>query len=504
MADAPPSEKLRQYLLELKPQARALLASELERALLRGEGPPGASVILEQLRKTARQEGHKLPRIGNAQRLFFAPVEPFLVDDVPERKHIGRIARASLDPIWKWVCRDLMLREARTYADHVDLLLAANEKNGAEQVARAFQDLVEQRLRECLSIIKRDEKAAKRTAGQIGTPHAIDEMRELAAILRARDALGVIGSRLPASISNLGGEQLQNAWALLDSPIGRHRDVFLYAVLVVMSRLGSPWQLIRLAIHAAASDSADHIAATPFAIAIDVVLGDLDPPGHLPRLPTHGAGSNSADHIAAPPFAFEIDVVLGDLDRIVTNLREAVKTADSDEVSELLKDFHDAARALHTEIDLPAESTWGRQLASARAEAADLLEGEMRDLPAQVRRLLRPRNGREGIVPLDSIDVGDVEAKLALVAVCRNYAEELAVSEVTRRVHSELQSYFDNGTQLLLERLRASPSAERALRQSQADAAIRFCAKLFGAEYAGLLARAADTAAKGELKAVKA
>src|SRR4051795_5813944 len=213
MADAPPSEKLRQYLFELKPQARALLASELERALLRGEGPPGASVILEQLRKTARQEGHKLPRIGNAQRLFFAPIEPFLVDDVPERKHIGRIARASLDPIWTWMRRDLMLREARTYTDHVDLLLAVNEKNGAEQVVRAFQDLAEQRLRECLAIIKRDEKASKRIAGQIGTPHAIDEMRELAAILRARDALGVIGSRPPASISHPGRAQTQNASA---------------------------------------------------------------------------------------------------------------------------------------------------------------------------------------------------------------------------------------------------------------------------------------------------
>jgi len=465
MADAPPSEKLRQYLLELKPQARALLASELERALLRGEAPPGTAVILEHLRKTMRQEGRKLPRIGNGQRLFFAAVEPFLVDDVPERKHLGRIARASLDPIWTWICRDLMLREARTYTDHVQLLLAANEKNGADQVARAFQDLVEQRLRECLASIKRDEKESKRIAGQIGTPHALEEMRELAAILRARDALGVIGSRLPASISNLAGEQLQNVWALLDSPIGRHRDVFLYALLVVMSRLGAPWQLIRLAIHAAVSDAADHIAATPCAIAVDVVLGDLD--------------------------------------RIVTNLREAMKTADSDEAGRLLKDFHDAARALHSEIDLPPDSAWGKQLANARADAADLLEREMRDLPAQVRRLLRPRNGREGIAPLDSIDVDDVDTRLALVAACRNYADELAVSEVTRRVHSELQSYFDNGTQVLLERLRVSPPAELALRQSQVDAAIRFCAKLFGAEYAGLLARAADIAVKGEQKAAK-
>ena len=466
MADALPSNKLREYLLELRPEARALLTSELERALLRGEAPPGASAILEQLRKNARREGRKLPRIGNPQRLFFAAVEPFLVSDIPERKHVGRIARASLDPIWRWICRDLMLREARTYSDQVQLLLAANEKNGADQLARAFQDMAEQRLRECLATIKSDEKAFKRVAGQIGTPHAIDELRELAAILRARDALGVIGSRLPATISNLAGDQLENVKALLDSPIGRHRDVFLYALLIVMNRLGAPWQLIRLAIQAAASDLAEHIAATPFAIAVDVVLGDLD--------------------------------------RIVTNLRDAGKTADSEVVDRLLKDFHDAARALHTEIELPPESAWGRKLSGARAEIANLLEAEIENLSGQVRRLLRPRNGREAVAPLDSIDVDDVAAKLALLAGCRNYAGELAVSEMTLRVHSELQSYFDSSTDVLLERLRTAPPAERALRQSQVDAAIRFCAKLFQPEYAGLLARAADVAARDEQRAAKA
>src|SRR5947207_15318494 len=97
MADAPPNDKLRQYLLELKPQARSLLASELERALLRGEAPPGASAILEQLRRTARREGRRLPRIGDPQRLFFSAVEPFLVDDPPRRKHGRGAARGRVD-----------------------------------------------------------------------------------------------------------------------------------------------------------------------------------------------------------------------------------------------------------------------------------------------------------------------------------------------------------------------------------------------------------------------
>jgi hypothetical protein len=117
---------------------------------------------------------------------------------------------------------------------------------------------------------------------------------------------------------------------------------------------------------------------------------------------------------------------------------------------------------------------------------------------------MRPRSGRDAIAPIDSCDVDDVEAKLALVAACRKYAGELAVSEATRRVHTELQSYFDSGKQVLLGRLSDAPPAERAQRQSQVDAAIRFCAKLFGGEYANVLVRAAELAARDEKRAATA
>ena len=154
--------------------------------------------------------------------------------------------------------------------------LPPTSKKGAEQVARAFQDLAEQRMREIPATAQERRQGARRVAAQIGTPHAIEDVREIGAILRVRDALGVIASRLPATISNLADEQLENVKALLDSPIGRHRDVFLYALLLVMSRLGSPWQLIRLAIQAAGSDAAARIAETPFAVAVEIVLADIE------------------------------------------------------------------------------------------------------------------------------------------------------------------------------------------------------------------------------------
>jgi uncharacterized protein YhaN len=235
---------------------------------------------------------------------------------------------------------------------------------------------------------------------------------------------------------------------------------------MVMSRLGSPWQLIRLAIAAAATDVAARVAETPYAAAVDVVLSDME--------------------------------------RMSTHLRESLKVRH-DDVAEILKDLHDAVRTLRTEMDLSGDSAWARQLAALRTEVSRALQAEIDDLPGQVRRLLRPRAAKEARADsvVDALEVEEIEGRLALAATCRNYASELAISEATRRVHSDLQNYFDTGTQQLLDGLRAAPAAERSFRQSQLDAAVKFCGKLFGTDYASTLARAADVAAKGEQRAAK-
>ena len=116
-----------------------------------------------------------------------------------------------------------------------------------------------------------------------------------------------------------------------------------------------------------------------------------------------------------------------------------------------------------------------------------------------MRRLLRPRPVSD-IAPgstLDSGDVADTEALIQLVGACRNYAGELALSEMTIRAYGELQQYLDTGTKQLLEALRHAGGSDRAFRQSQVDAAVRFCAKVFGRDYASLLTKAAEVAAQG-------
>jgi hypothetical protein len=459
-----PVERLRQYLRQLSPGARALLIAELERALLRGAEIPGGDLVLQEVRRAVRDAGERTTRIGNPARLFFRALEPFLVDDTPAHKHQGRIARASLEPIWAWISRDLVPTEAKACADKISDALIADDAMACQQLTSSLQDLVADQIDRALAVARGEEKARRRLAAQVGTPHALDDLDDLVHILKARDVLALLADRLPGHIRNLADVHLDTVKALLEAPAFRLPAIMPYALILVMSRLAAPWQLIRVAVKAAKSDEAARVAATPCAPAVSIVLAEIE--------------------------------------RMVAELQLDLRRGSSVAVTALLKCIHDAARGLRTELDLPVDSDWGRQLAAMRADIASALKVQIESAPGRVRQLLRPRPAREissGAI-LDPGDVADTEALIELVGACRNYAAELAVSEMTARCYHDIEQYLDSGREVLLEALRNATPAERPFCQSQVDVAVRLCAKVFGPDYAALLTRAAEVAAQHERK----
>ena len=89
-SDGQSGERVRDYL-----RTRAMLVTELERGMLRGDEAAGNEFVLQELRRTIRAAGQAVPRIGDAARLFFAPLEPFLIDDGADHKRVGWLARVS-------------------------------------------------------------------------------------------------------------------------------------------------------------------------------------------------------------------------------------------------------------------------------------------------------------------------------------------------------------------------------------------------------------------------
>lgn len=451
-------ERLRGYLRELKPQALALLMSEVERAVNRGDDVTGGDLILNELRQILRDTGSASPRNENAVRLFFHPLEPFLVNDVVDHRHPCRIARASLMPIWNWISRELLPEQSRRYYSEAAAAYAELQPAQADELARTFQALVAKSIVDAFEAVARDDKAGRRLRSQIGIPRAAEIATLVAHVFAGRVTFDRFAESLPDRISDLSGAMLADVKARIDADIAGDDSLLSYLLVVVMSRLQESWQLVRLAVSAAGSDYAVRVAERNYAIAVTMVLAELE--------------------------------------RLVGELRSELRGGRGMGAGLLLKQLHDGVRGLRTEIDIPAESNWGRQLATLRTQISELVRAEIEAAPGRVRRLLRPRPASEvrpGAI-LDSEDVAETERLVEFVGICRNFAGELAFIEVAQRSYTELQTYLDNATRTMIDSLRHAGPGDRPFRASQVDAAVRFCGRMFGADYAAMMQRSADAA----------
>src|SRR3954471_19535779 len=161
-------DRLREFLRELPTNARLTLIAELERKMLRGEGIAGADLVLTELRRLFRASRETAPRYGNAARIFYRPIEPFVVDDVAGRRHPGRISRNALETLWGWIRRDLLPTEAEQFTDAIGEVLLANDNLRVDTLARRFQDQVAAALAPAFE--RGDDKEQRRISAQIGTP----------------------------------------------------------------------------------------------------------------------------------------------------------------------------------------------------------------------------------------------------------------------------------------------------------------------------------------------
>jgi hypothetical protein len=460
-------ERLREYLVRLPPQSQALLMREFERAIERGEDTTVANFVLEQLRKIVRGSDEEArPRTDDPARLLFRPLEPFLVDsNFPIRP--GQIRRASLVPVWQWLIREGAPEQVREFEATLARVGETGTTSALESAIRKLQ------LATADAIFKIAAPMAgggdkQRALARIGPPAVIEDLLPIGSVLQAREALDTLNGRLPSFLRVFAESQIASIGPSLNVASLQTPQLLPFALSLVMQRLSAPWQIIRLAIKMAASDDEIRVAATSYGIAVSIALHDLS--------------------------------------CLAASLRADIRRGQFDNVGEHLKALHDGVRGLRTELDIRNDSTWGRQLTSLRADISNALQSEIDSVPGRVRRLLRQRADKD--IPagarLDASEVDETAALIDFVAICRTYASELAINEVTLRTYSDLQHYVEHATEALVQSLRGGDNKARAYRQTQVAAAIRFCDVLFGHDYASLMSRAAENAVTGERKPSRA
>ncbi|HEY0849821.1 MAG TPA: hypothetical protein VGD96_07900 [Bradyrhizobium sp.] len=456
------SERLREYLAQLPPQSQALLMREFERALERGQDTAVATFVLEQLRKVVRgaaEDEDMRPRTEDPARLLFRPLEPFLVDgNFPIRP--GQIRRASLAPVWQWLGRDGAADAVREFEAALDAARESGARAAVETAVRKLQLAAAQAIVRIATPAQGDDR--HRALSRVGPPNVVEDLLSIGSVLQAREPLETLNSKLPATLRMFGDPQIGSTVDSLNVPSLQMPQVLPFALSLVMQRLTAPWQIIRLAVKMAASDDEIRVAATPYGVAVSIALHDLY--------------------------------------FVAACLRTDIRRGHFEQIADQLKTLHDGVRGLRTELDLRNDSAWGKQLASIRADISNSLQSEIESVPGRVRRILRQRADKD--IPAGAkVDTSEVEETAGLidfVAVCRTYASELAINEVTLRTFSDLQHYVEQSTEALVQSLRNEKG--RAFRQQQVKAAIRFCEVLFGTDYASLMSRAAENAVVGDRK----
>jgi hypothetical protein len=459
-------ERLRDFLAQLPPQSQALLMREFERAIERGEDTTVATFVLEQLRKVVRGTDEEArPRTDDPARLLFRPLEPFLVEsNRPVRP--GQIRRASLLPVWQWLIRDGAPDQAREFEAALARMRETGTTSDLEAAIRRLQLAAGDAIIKIATPVPGGDR--QRALARVGPPNVIEDLLPIGLVLQAREALDTLNGRLPSFLRVFADAQIATVGASLNVPSLQTPQLLPFALSLVMQRLTAPWQIIRIAIKMAASDDEIRVAATPYGVAVTIALHDLS--------------------------------------CLAASLRADIKRGHFDNVAEHLKALHDGVRGLRTELDLRNDSAWGKQLASIRADISNALQSEIDSVPGRVRRLLRQRADKDipAAAKVDPSEVDDTAALIDFVAVCRTYASELAINEVTLRTYSDLQQYVEHSTEALVQSLRGGDAKARAYRQMQVTAAIRFCDVLFGHDYASLMSRAAENAVTGERKPSRA
>ena len=327
------SEELKQYLAQLTPQVRARLLGELERLLELGESIPRTEELIVSLRA---EFPNGPERISEAERFFFQPLDPVLVDGAPERANSGQIARGSLLPIWNLLKTDLLTTMAREYVTDVSKVLV-NPKQ-AEKLAAGFQKKALGYLDGTMRTADGRDMVRAALRMYTSSPATFDDLAKMFTVFRASEALTKFAQNLAPKITKFEGAALNKVLDQLKALKAANAAAIPFGLTIIIRRLATPWQLLHLATKVVDSKAPAAIAATPYALAVSMVLDQIDERRLL---------------LAVALRSNRVVVAKG-----------------------ILKEIYAIERALTTQIEL-GDSDWGNRLRNQMAAVAAALDAEV-------------------------------------------------------------------------------------------------------------------------------
>jgi len=459
------------FIETLPVSACAKLLAGVERDRLAG-GPLPHDLLIEALRKRLASEADVgFPvRAPSPQRVFFEPYEDLFINTRSQRKTPGRIQRASLDPIWRWLSDQEERPDVARAASHVlDAVLAKNAtalKSARTELYKAAELALDHELARA----EREREAGAALSAALGGDHRLADLREIAYLLpSAFEFLGMQDAfaRPLARLDQDGLFEARKRFIALRSVRPHHGPYFL---VMLANRFEKPWH----------------------ALAVAKALSDARDP----------ALAEAADDIA---------VIEGSLFERLEGMaralgRDAERAIDADAAFRSIDVYVELAEGILAEAAAGGDEPLRRRTLACRDVAADAFERMLERALATVRRALPLRKAGgsarlAGARPDLAADIEEedrlaAEESVRLLEESFDSARALDRDGVLRDTRTHAQRAVRGYVEDVVAEIRAADDADRTRGRNRVETVLGFGGRLLDEDEVELLRRRARAAAE--------
>lgn len=455
--------KIQTYLSGLSPKAVEALVRKLERTKNRKRRDPHLEVILAAALGLLRKPDvpHSdldaaTARRGQIERMFFAPLDSFLINEFLPNRQEGRINRAVLDKVWRWIGRDLMPTDVRMVLEQAGNAAVSGDR--VDSLVQALRTRSVDAIGEALHLSETDEKQRRRIGIELGGERGIAELKDIQRVFSSERWLMPFLQTMPDRINEHRLKKDHDVLRLVDKCTGRFPDHVPVLAAALIDRAEAPAALCAFAGRLAGDDDPRVIANSPFTPFVDVVMSEAE---RLNILAIEHRQNNP------DPVAF----------------------------SNALADYNTLVRGVERDIDLSATGKWQNQLADTKRSISDVVTRELNNAPGSVRRALQvPKVKADGTLDVDQTAIDDAVRTLRVVTMVRNGSETFAVNDVGKRTRQAVEQTLEIVTRSLITDLGKAKGDQLEAHQAAADVAIMLSEIYFGTDYAAQLRRSRQSA----------
>ncbi|HAH11506.1 MAG TPA: hypothetical protein DCL54_18365 [Alphaproteobacteria bacterium] len=270
--DSDRTDDLKRLLGALTPEKAAELAMRLEADKLKANNPQ-ADQVLSAIRHLLRQA--RPPRWRTPLRLFCQPFAPLLTGE-RARKQPGRIARASIAPVWAWLAKDLIPEDFAALTTALTQAILDRDEAKTDQLKQHMHHRAGKAIASALDAMPEGSPERLRLHMQLGGEDVLSDAAEIALILSGADEMLALQAILPDAIPALEEALISRFREFYDHAVQTHPALAPHFVVAVMNRLGKPWEVMRLVRVVSRRTQDTLISASDLGLAGDLLMDDME------------------------------------------------------------------------------------------------------------------------------------------------------------------------------------------------------------------------------------